>query len=86
MVKVEWFIEKAINFSDIFEIWMLKNESPLCEIPLVVEIGYGNLCKPMLLVVSLHMPVHPDRARVVCTAEVAHCNLLVSPILPYLKV
>lgn len=69
MVKVEWFIEKAIHFSGIFEIWMLKNESPLCEIPLVVEIGYGNLCKPMLLVVSLHMPVHPDRAHVLCALQ-----------------
>lgn len=51
---------------------MLKNESPLCEIPLVVEIGYGNLCKPMLLVVSLHMPVHPDRAHVLCALQKWH--------------
>lgn len=78
-------MEKAINFGDLFEILMLTNESPLCAIHLVVEIGNGNLRKPMLLVVSLHIPVHQDRARVACTAELAHCNLLVNPILPFLK-
>lgn len=64
---------------------MLNDKSPLRVIHLVVEIGYGDLHSPMLLVVGLHMPMYPNRALVVCIAEAAHHHLPVSLILPYLK-
>lgn len=64
VVRDQRLIVEAENFSDIVEIWMLNDKRPLCVINLVVEISNGHLYTPILLVVELHMPMHPDGAHV----------------------
>lgn len=64
VVRDQRLIVEAENFSDIVEIWMLNDKRPLCVINLVVEISNGHLYTPIILVVELHMPMHPDGAHV----------------------
>lgn len=66
VVRDQRLIVEAENFSDIVEIWMLNNKRPLCVINLVVEISNRHLYTPVLLVVELHMPMHPGGAHVLC--------------------
>lgn len=56
---------KAKNLSNIVEVWMLNNKGPQCVVQPVVEVGYGDLHTPVVLIVDLQMPVHPNRAHVV---------------------
>lgn len=48
---------------------MLNDERPLCVVQPVVEVGNGDLHTPVLLVIDLHMPMHPNWAHVVCTLQ-----------------
>jgi len=44
---------------DVVKIWMLNSKSPEGVIHPVVEICYGNLNSPIVLIVELHVPVYP---------------------------
>lgn len=48
---------------------MLSNESPLAKVGMVVEVCDANLNTPVVLVVNLNMPVHPNRAHVMGAVE-----------------
>ena len=44
------------NLGEIVEIWMLNSKRPKGVIHSVIEVCYGNLDSPIVLIVSLHMP------------------------------
>jgi hypothetical protein len=48
---------------------MLYNKTPKGVVHPIVEVCNGNLHTPIVLVVELHMPVHSDRAHVVCALQ-----------------
>lgn len=56
---------EAKNLSHIVEIWVLNDESPLRVVHPVVEVSNGDLCPPVVLVVHLYVPVHPNGAHMV---------------------
>ena len=62
-------VVKAENLRDIVEIGMLDDESPLRVVKAVIEVCNRNLGAPILLVVKLHMPMHSDRAHVLCALK-----------------
>ena len=71
----EWLVSKAENLCDIIQIGMLSNQRPLRVVHSVVKISDGNLHTPILLVIDLHMPVHPDWAIVLSTLQQRHIIL-----------
>lgn len=52
-------VVKAENLSHVVEIGMLRHKSPLCVVQFVIEISDRYLHSPIILVVKLHVPVHP---------------------------
>lgn len=57
------------NLRHIVEVWVLYNETPKCVVYPIVEVCNGNLHSPVVFIVDLHMPVHPNRAHVVCALQ-----------------
>jgi hypothetical protein len=62
---------------EVTEIWVLQNQSPLCEVPGEITVGDGDLHPPILLIVCLHMPVDFHRAHVPCAVESIRLLLVV---------
>jgi hypothetical protein len=63
------FVIKAENLGDIVKIWMLYCKSPKRIVQSVIEICHCHLNSPIVLIVSLHMPVYPDRAHMMSTLK-----------------
>lgn len=61
-IRNERLVVEAKDFGDIIEVRMLSDESPLGVVHPVVEVGYANLNAPVVLVVNLDMPMHPNWA------------------------
>lgn len=64
-VWTEGLVVEAEDLGDIAEIRVLNYESPLRVIQPIVQVGYGDLHSPVVLVVHLHMPVHPHWTHVI---------------------
>ncbi len=62
---------------EVTEIWVLQNQSPLCEVPGEIPVGDGDLHPPILPIVCLHMPVDFHRAHVPCAVESIRLLLVV---------
>lgn len=62
-------VDKAKNFRNMVEIWMFNHKRPLRVIQPIVEISYGNLHTPILLVVCFHMPMYPNWAHMLCALK-----------------
>ena len=57
------------NLGEIVEIWMLNSKRPEGVIHSVIEVCYSNLDSPIVLVVSLYMPVDPDWTHVMSALQ-----------------
>lgn len=69
LVRDERLVVEAEDLSDVVEARVLRHERPLREVHPVVEVGYGNLHAPVVLVVDLNVPVDAYRAHVVRALE-----------------
>ena len=58
----KWLVIEAENLCDIVKIWMLNCKTPERVIHPVIEIRYRDFHSPIVLIVSLHMPVNPNWA------------------------
>ena len=65
----KWLVIETENLCEIVEIWMLNSKRPKGVIHSVIEVCYGNLDSPIVLIVSLHMPVDPDWTHVMSALQ-----------------
>lgn len=69
LIGKQRLVIKAENLSDIVKIWMLYSKSPKRIIQSIIEICNSNLDSPIVLIVSLHMPVYPNGAHMMGTLQ-----------------
>lgn len=67
LVGYQRLVIKTKNLGDVVEIWMLNCKGPKGVVHPVIEICYGDLYSPIVLIVDLHMPMYPYRAHVMST-------------------
>lgn len=69
LIGLKRLVIKAENLGDVVKIWMLNSKSPQRVIQPVIEIRYGDLHSPIVLIVDLHMPVDPDWAHMMSALQ-----------------